>query len=208
MANTSNNAKKKQYVNPIEAVTHIGDDVVDSIKTDLLQQSADAFWDQILGTGSSKKSGELREGQEISFAKKEKPKAEHKDVLPGLDYQREILDGEKRISKEAEYTMQRQIEEILIELRKIVSSSQELEITYRDIVIEQRVVKPGTYHKTFFQFILTMLRSARQKIEDSSAWMAVAKGKHGKKKDYWQMFRQHGTTFGMSHERNVATQSG
>ncbi len=86
--------------------------------------------------------------------------------------------------------------------------SQELEITYKDMAIEQRIVKPGKYHLNFFQFVLSMVRSARMKIEESSAWLSVAKGKNGKKQNYWQMFKKHGTTFGMSSERAIATQAG
>jgi hypothetical protein len=55
--------------------------------------------------------------------------------------------------------------------------------------------------------MLTVIRSARQKVEDSQSWMGAVKGK-GAKRDYWGMFKKHGTTFGQSGERSVATSVG
>ena len=46
-----------------------------------------------------------------------------------------------------------------------------------------------------------------KKVEDSGAWLGKVQGK-GAKKGYWGMFKQHGTTFGLSGERSVATQVG
>ncbi|HLD02068.1 MAG TPA: DUF5660 family protein, partial [Patescibacteria group bacterium] len=59
----------------------------------------------------------------------------------------------------------------------------------------------------FFEWMLSVIRIARMKVEDSGAWMAALSSKK-KGKGYWQMFKKHGTTFGMSHERNVSTQTG
>jgi hypothetical protein len=55
--------------------------------------------------------------------------------------------------------------------------------------------------------MLTVIRGARMKVEDSGAWLSTMQGKKGKK-NYWAMFKKHGTSFGMSNERQVATQTG
>jgi hypothetical protein len=44
-------------------------------------------------------------------------------------------------------------------------------------------------------------------VEDSGAWLSAMSGKKGKK-TYWSEFKKHGTSFGMSNERSVATQTG
>ncbi|MEK7499053.1 MAG: DUF5660 family protein, partial [Patescibacteria group bacterium] len=119
----------------------------------------------------------------------------------------EILHGERRISRETEQILSRQIEEIVIELRQIVSASKELEAQFRDVAVEQRITKPGKYHINLFQFVLTIVKQARMKVENSSACLSIAKGKKGKK-DYWSMFAKQGTSFAQNNERSIATQAG
>jgi hypothetical protein len=82
-----------------------------------------------------------------------------------------------------------------------------LQIEFKEVAIEQRIVNPGKYHTSFFEWVLSAIRIARMKVEDSGAWLSASKGKKAKK-DYWQMFKKHGTTFGLSNERVVATQTG
>ena len=99
---------------------------------------------------------------------------------------------------------------IIIELKRLAASSQELEIEFKDVVMTQNVVKPGKYHQGFFEWVLIVIRNARVRVEDAGAWLSVMHGKKGKKQqqNYWQMFKKHGTTFGLSNERVVATQTG
>ena len=59
----------------------------------------------------------------------------------------------------------------------------------------------------FFEWMLAVIRAAREKVEDSNAWLGTVKGK-GAQRNYWNMFKKHGTTFGLSGERAVATQVG
>src|SRR3989344_5698474 len=72
---------------------------------------------------------------------------------------------------------------------------------------EQQIVNPGKYHVSFFEWVLLLVRQARMKVEDSSAWLGAFKSKKAKKQ-YWSMFKKHGTTFGLSNERVVSTQTG
>lgn len=200
-------AQARQFVdpNPVEAIKNIGSGVGQSIVSDVLKTGANDFWKQVLGADKIEKtkhamSGDLSEGQDLELAP-------HLEIEPGIDYRREILHGEKRTSKEHERVLETKIEEILIELRRLVSSSEELAIQYKEIVVEQRIENPGTYHESFFEWILNTIRAARMRIEDSGAWLAAFQSKKNKRQ-YWQMFKKHGTTFGLSNERVVATQTG
>lgn len=215
--------------NPIEAVRDsfmsLGSSIKDSVRDDLgkgiigdvLEQTLS--WDKMLGTdvaerGKRKTSGDLIPGQEISLNKKgsdqkaEKPQAERKPrIEAGWDYVGEIIHSEKRIAQTENRELNAKVSEIIIELKKLAKSSKELEVTFREITVEQKPVNPGKYHLNFFEWMLSAIRSARMKIEDSKNWARLFASKKGKK-DYWTSFKKHGTSFGLSGERTPATQTG
>lgn len=193
-------AKAKQQVeNPIEK---------------LMGASFGSNLDEFLGFKSSedKKSNwkEFSAGEEIDFRKPQldnKKEETEKNIEPGINYSREIIQAEeitiKRENKETEV----QLKEIVVEIKKLADSSKELQMQFKDVAVEQYVTKPGKYHKTFFAWLYSMIRAARMKIEDSSAWLTAL---HSKKKsrEYGAMAKKHGTSFSLSNERNVATQVG
>lgn len=219
MSNTTTTKKKqnKQYVdtNPIEAIRDIGSEILET-GSDLGKDVVSDLWSQLLGAKKEQPQqthGDLQQGQELDLSamsaqqhsqveQEKKP-----DLEPGIDYRREILHGEKRIAQENTRGLESQIQQIIIELKRLASSSQVLEAEFREITVEQRIEHPGTYHVTFFEWMLTVVRAARMKVEDSGAWLTQFKSKK-KQKQYWNMFKKHGTTFGLSNERVVATQTG
>ena len=95
----------------------------------------------------------------------------------------------------------------MIEIKKLADSSKELQMQFKEVAVEQHAVTPGKYHKSFFSWLLSIIRNARMKVEDSGAWLAAM---HSKKKsrEYGAMAKKHGTTFTLNNERNVATQVG
>ena len=209
--------KTNQYtdINPIESLRDVAGGVGKSLSSDLLKDGISDLWEQLL-TGSSEKqkssSGDLSEGQEIDFSQKkqEEKKPEQKkqaDVIAPYDYRNEVLHAEKRKENETNRIIEMQVREIIVELRKLASSSGEMEAAFKDVVVDQRITKPGRYHVSFFSFVLTLVRSARVKIESSGSWLSAMKSKKGQR-EYWTMFKKHGTSFGMSNERSVATQVG
>jgi hypothetical protein len=137
----------------------------------------------------------------------ERAEKHHSRAEAALDYHKDIVKGRERASKGEMHEMQRTIEEIKIELSKLVASSQILKLEFAEVSVEQSNQSVGQYHLTFFEWMIAVIRSARQKVEDSGAWLNTVKGK-GDKKGYWGMFKKHGTTFGLSGERAVATQVG
>jgi len=124
-----------------------------------------------------------------------------------IDYHRNIVEGRKHALKEELNDMQQNIEQIKLELSKLVASSQLLKLEFSEVTVEQQAPTIGQYHLNFYEWMLAVIRSAREKVEDSGAWLGVVKGK-GHKKNYWDMFKKHGTTFGLSGERTIATNVG
>lgn len=199
--------------NPIEAVRDIGASVAESAKNDLAKGLMTDLWDQMLGTeigkgnAAQQTSGDLQEGQEITLKKQPKKEAKKQQVEAGWDYTGEIIHAEKRISQTENRELNTKVSEIIIELKKLAKSSKELEVTFREIAVERKPVNPGKYHLNFFEWMLSTIRSARMKIEDSKNWTSLFASKKTKK-EYWSLFKKHGTSFGLSSERTVATQTG
>lgn len=203
--------KKQQWgdANTSETLRALPGDVASSFVNDFLKASVTDSWEQFLG-GSGKKSGDLHEGQELDlFAHKKKVevKKTREAAAPALDYHREITQFAERASYKETGELHTKIQEIIIELKRIASSSKELQVAYKEVTVEQRIQKPGKYHMAFFEWMLNVIHAARLKVEDSAAWLSMFKSKKGEKQ-YWAMFKKHGTSFGMSGERMVSTQTG
>lgn len=214
---TKTKKKQKNYANqnPLEALVSLGSDVSSSLVDDLGAASPKAAWESLLSGASGgsteegfrRSSGDLTEGQEISFEKRQKSEQREARLAPAIDYTREVIDSGKSILRENQQTIQSQVQEILIELKKISETSSEIAMEFKEISVEQRIENPGEYHVNFFSWILSLFRTARVKLEDSRAGLSLVQNK-GKQKKYWAMFKKHGTTFGLSNERVVATQAG
>lgn len=73
--------------------------------------------------------------------------------------------------------------------------------------VEDIPARPGVYHLNFLERLRGVIMILRQQIEDSSSWLAL--WSHRKqKRQYWGMYKKHGTSFGLSSERGVSTQAG
>jgi archaellum component FlaC len=215
--------KKTKYFdkNPIEAALRdTVDDVVSTVKDDILEESITSAWSQLLG-GKSKDSGEsagemtmsgdLIEGQEIELAKKqqqiEKEANRLANIEAGYDYKNEILHFEQKESQENQNQTSSRVQEILVEIKQLSKSVKELEIEVKDVSMDVVPVKAGKYHESFFDYLLTILRNAKIRVENSANWLQVLSGKKAKK-GYWDLAKKHGTSYSLSADRVVAQQVG
>lgn len=170
------------------------------------------------GGKREKVTGDLFEGEELDLKElkqlsnlkkqaEEQEQARALDIQPGIDYRDEILHAEKRAAHQEDQELKNDLQEIAIEIKKLSESSKELQTQFKDVALEQHTAKPGKYHKSFFEWLLAVVKTARMKVEDSGAWLAAM---HSKKKsrEYGAMAKKHGTTFSLSNERVVSTQVG
>jgi archaellum component FlaC len=215
--------KKTKYFdkNPIEAALRdTVDDVVATVKDDILEESITSAWSQLLGgkakdsgesAGEMSMSGDLIEGQEIEFAKKqqqiEKEANRLANIEAGYDYKNEILHFEQKESQENQNQTSSRVQEILVEIKQLSKSIKELEIEVKDVSMDVVPVKAGKYHESFFDYLLTILRNAKIRVENSANWLQVLSGKKAKK-GYWDLAKKHGTSYSLSADRVVAQQVG
>jgi uncharacterized protein DUF5660 len=189
---------------------------------DEAKESGKAFFEQLLGLDLKKgnaapaETAQHTEAEQsnvveiVSFLRKQDthhaaertPKAE-----AAMHYHQEIATTGERASRAETQQMQHTVEQIKVELSRLVATSQVLKMEFAEVSVEQTTHNVGQYHLNFFEWMLAVIRSAREKVEDSGAWLSTVKGK-GTKRGYWGMFKKHGTTFGLSGERAVATQTG
>ena len=224
MAGNKKFAHNFPSINPVETAKGFGSAVTESFKKDVIQDigkpAVDDFFAQLFGTETTadkakanhSKGGELKPGHAIDLkANKAKnpEKAKNHNILPGLDYRSEIVHGREKSMRRENQEVTRMVEEIKVELKKLLAAAKELQ---KEAAAEPLLAAPqnaGKYHVNFFEWLLITIRQARARVEDGSAWMHAMSSKGQKKGgNYWNMFKKHGTSFAMSNERNVATQTG
>ncbi len=143
----------------------------------------------------------------LSGGEKSGERSNRRNAEAGIDYRSEILRSSERLSRKESTEHSRRAEQIMSEIRKLASSMKELQREFGQVSVDQTPVNPGTYYVNFFEWMLIMIKQARQKVEDSKAWLDTIKGK-SQKKGYWGMAKKQGTSFTQNNERNVATSTG
>jgi len=213
MATKGKQQSKFSNKNFVEAAARdITTGVVNSVKNDLVREGISDAWKSLLATAEKTDrqasqmqamAGDLQEGEEINFSKTEK----RIDIDPGIDYKEEILHFERKSTQIEKGQLSQRVEQIMIELKQLSKSVKGLETQVRDVDMNILPATPGKYHETFFEYLLTVLRNARVRIEDSSNWLNVI-AKKASKKGYWGNAKKHGTSYTLSADRAVSQQVG
>jgi len=211
MLNTTIKQQKPQKfidINPVEALKNIGNATAKTT-TEEMRSSMKSFWEQLLGSGEYKKSTPehklMNEGQDYVLPKSTREMQHSERRHAAYNYTNEILHYGERATTERNKEIEHQLKQIIQELERLAASSVVLE---KAVVAAtgQSIAKPGEYHLSFFQWMLLEIRQARMQIEDAGAWLATITGKKAKR-GYWNMAKKHGTTFLLSGERTVSTQT-
>ncbi len=149
--------------------------------------------------GGTPRSGDLQPNQAIEFGNS--PTIEH---APTQAVRTETMPRPDISMIEME--TKKQIDAIRAELKGLIASLKNLHTEVQKAVTED-VVDPGIYHLNFYDQLRTFIHVLRQQVEDSRSWLASFQSRK-KKMGYWNMFKKHGTTFGLSNERSIATSAG
>lgn len=194
-------ASKKKHVhhkndNVLEALSSIPASVATNTVTEFSAIGGDIFSALI---GATPQAGELKPNQAIEFGQTQ---PEQPVVQPQL----RVEAYQKPNSEALEMETKQQLEAIRAELKALTESLKNLHQEVQTAVA-QEVVQPGVYHLTFYEQLRTFIRVLRQQIEDSRTWLAAFTTRK-KKIGYWGMFKKHGTSFGLSNERSLATSAG
>lgn len=164
-----------------------------SLKNDLIKGGAKTAWKQFWGVESTGSSEAIKPREKI----------ERKEPLrrAGYEIRQEIV-----LFSQREQEIANEIEAIRYELEVIIKTVSEVDFEVQKTVMDIPV-KPGIYHVRFLERIKQLLKLIREKLEDSRTWLKLSVSKK-RQRGYWALYKKKGTSFGLSGERVVATQTG
>lgn len=108
--------------------------------------------------------------------------------------------------------IKQQTEQILETLKKQITqlqtSQKALTEEISKVKVETLPPQTGIYYLRYFEWLTGTIRGIRVKVEEGKNWLAAFNQRQKKRLGYWKKYKKYGTTFGLSHERAIATQTG
>lgn len=196
--------------NPLEAVSSYGADAVKSVATTATQEFDNLFADMLgLSTSAESQDKDPRKGEVELWSRESHEKKAESHARAHIEYHGEIKKSGEHASRVENQQLTQKVQEILAELKQLIKTSKTMEMDFAEYAVMETPAEVGKYDLNFFEWLLITIKQAREKVEDSEAWLSAIKGKNGKKGGgYWDMFKKHGASFGMSSERSSATSVG
>lgn len=207
MANQTKTNFTYSKPNPMEIVGELASDLAKTTKNEV-QGTVNIAFEQIGIKSRSKPqawSTEINISQ--STTSKSESKVEKKPMPSFTSFTRET----REVFSNKQEMENRRVQELVVALSKEVASlkyqTAQISGEIQNITVETVTSGPQTYHISFFETILAMLRDIKKDIVKSRTWLSAFNSKK-QKKGYWAMFKKHGTSFAMSDERGIATSAG
>lgn len=197
----------------VQQATSLSKDAIRSMWEDFFKSSAkQTLPDQLLNTRSESPStiqreAVLQEGQEFSLIQKPEKKAvvttEHREYVRSLD--------KSETSKTQDVETTQRVELLQMEIKKLIKASKEMEIAFKHVsqhvTVSSNAETGSKYEVNFLEWVLLTVRNARMRVEEGKNWLALFASKKGQQQ-YWSQASKKGTSFMLSSERTVATQTG
>lgn len=178
-----------------ESLRSIGGTVGKTVTKDLVGKGASDALRSLFGAIRPPPQGEMRPDQPVDFRKEYYPPQTRRPEVVVRPY-----------VKLEDVGIKEKIDAVRMELKALSQSVKQLQTEIVKAAIETPV-DPGTYHLNFFERLRSIVEILRQQIDDSRTWLATWSTRK-KKMGYWGKYKKHGTQFGLSSERTVATQAG
>lgn len=191
-------------VNTTTKVTPWGDDNHEKL-SDKPQRSTIGFGQQLKGllrpdNMIDQMMGKRNSAEQSPTASKEAKKKSNETVVFSLQAKKE----QESLQKETQMVLQKLKEQIVL----LEKSERNLSADLAKVKVEHVPAKTGIYYIRFLEWLLTVVQQLRMKVDQGRAWLETFNQRKKKKMGYWQKYKKHGTTFGLSHERSLATQTG
>lgn len=194
--------------NVLESLKDLGTGTAKTIKKDLAEPSAEEFFRQLLGTKAEKKySGEITPGESLELNEVYSGKRQENEKLRGQ------IELERRLRDEEKVRIQEKGDELKLQLHALMQEVYELAKTTQGLGQEvesasmQAPVNPGVYHVIFFEKLLEFMKSFRKKIEDAAIWLH-ASNQRAEKKNFWGIYKKHGSKFLLSPDHYLQRSAG
>lgn len=141
---------------------------------------------------------EVFNSQEKEWKRREMRTLRHREVQETQVFNRRSVEEEQKINL------------ILEQLSALAKDLDDADRTAREaqIAVMQGAVATGDYYVTFFEKLLKTIMLLRQKVQESSSWLAQFNNRKQAQQGYWGNFYSQGTQWSMSNERALATSVG
>lgn len=181
----------------LEALRGVGSGIGKTVAKDVTGKIASDALSSLFGAPIKQQGGEMRPNSPINMSRERMP-------FPG--FRRPELQPRAPFVAPVEIHLKEQIESVRMELKALSESIKSLDTEVQKAISETPVM-PGVYHKNFFERLRSVIKIMREQVEDSRTWLSLYTNRK-KKKGYWGSYKKHGTSFGLSNERTLATQAG
>lgn len=164
---------------------------------------------QLMGTFVSQRkySGEILQGESLQMSEVFNGKVEeNKKLKKQISLERRLAEEEKTISEKKTRQLRLQLQALIEEISSLAKATTEL-AQETQVAAMEAPVNPGVYHITFFENVLSFLKSFRQKIEEASTWLSAA-NKRAEKKNYWTTYKKKGSSFLLSPDHYLSRAAG
>lgn len=191
-----NSGKKKTYTSSsvIESLTDVGKSVGKTLTNDLAQGTVNNAFESIFGF--KKPPGNEHYPEPTPDITGESGNTNLYTNPDLLKYQRQEEAG-----------LNEQIAQIRQELVQLTKSMRTLN-TQIEKAVHENPVQSGTYYISYFESLKSYLMLIRLHVDESITWLNEFNHRSKKKLGYQGMYKKHGTTFGLSYERKLATSMG
>ena len=177
----------------LESLRNLGGSVGDTVARDVVGKVGSDALTSIFG--SPAQSGEFRPMKKVDVGREI-----YEPTIPRQEAAR------AQPIRLEETNLKQQIEAVRSELKALAASVKSLSAEIHHAV-ETAPVDPGINQLNIFERLRSVLAILREQIDDSRSWLALSAGRK-QKKNFWGMYKKHGTQFGLSSERTTATQAG
>ncbi|MFZ5933080.1 MAG: DUF5660 family protein [Patescibacteria group bacterium] len=200
--------KLTRQQNVLESLKDVGAATTKILKSDLLTETSQDLMRELLGTRIEKKyTGELAAGEAVEISEVFSGKRQETEKLRAqLALERRLKEEEKRRIEEKGNELKLQLQALMSEVYQLAKTTQGLGEQV-EVATMQAPANPGVYHVIFFEKLLEFVRSFRKKIEDAVIWLQ-ASNRRAEKKNFWSIYKKHGSKFLLSPDHYLQRSAG
>ncbi len=205
--------KKKAFVpadNPVEQLKNLSGGVIDEAKLvpqgildEALKQIGLTERRQPLAGEFDLKAG-THQTNEKAPQKDNSAEAQLRQLRAVQGQEKQLFNLKEKATKDQ---IQKLMDQVHTEVTKLQQQTAELTGEIKSITVDTMPAKVGAYHLNYFDWVISMLKDLRKRVNESRHWLALWAQKK-QQKGYWAMFKKHGTSFAMSEERAIASANG
>lgn len=200
--------KQLRQQNVLEALKDIGSGATKSLKTDLMEGASRDVMNQIFGFREPQKyQAEITPGESLEFDDVFSGKFdENKKLKEQLILERKLKDEEIALIERESNTLKLELHAIMQETLALAMSTQNLSQEI-EISAIQAPANPGVYHLVFFKRLLDFIVSFRKKIDEAGQWLHAVNSR-AQKKNFWSIYKKHGSKFLLSPDHYLQRSAG